>query len=246
MFVVIAALAVFAAPADSLRAGFQNPPLSARPHTWWHWMNGNVTKAGITADLEAMKEVGIGGAQMFTVDQGIPAGPAGYNSKLWRDLTAFAVSEADRLGIELCLHNCAGWSSSGGPWIQPADAMQVLGWSTRVVSGGHVDAALDPIRAPQVVARVDYAKDIAVYAIPGSQSLNPVDLGRTGVVRADGILPDLGEKSGVAKGSILNLTSQFKDGRLVADLPAGDWTILRLGSVPTGKDNHPAPPEGDG
>jgi len=44
---------------DPLAVGFQNPPLSARPHTWWHWMNGNVTAEGITADLEAMKEVGI-------------------------------------------------------------------------------------------------------------------------------------------------------------------------------------------
>ncbi len=64
--------------ADPLAASFTNPPLSARPQTWWHWMNGMVTKEGITADLEAMKQVGIGGAQMFTVDQGIPAGPAKY------------------------------------------------------------------------------------------------------------------------------------------------------------------------
>mgnify|MGYP003337955862 CR=1 FL=1 len=41
---------------------FKNPPNSAKPHTWWHWMNGNVTKEGITADLEAMARVGIGGA----------------------------------------------------------------------------------------------------------------------------------------------------------------------------------------
>jgi len=25
-------------------ARFVSPPSSARPHTWWHWMNGNVTK----------------------------------------------------------------------------------------------------------------------------------------------------------------------------------------------------------
>jgi hypothetical protein len=46
---------------------FITPPDSARPHTWWHWMNGNVTKEGITADLEAMAKVGIGGAQIFNV-----------------------------------------------------------------------------------------------------------------------------------------------------------------------------------
>src|SRR6185503_17676467 len=64
--------------ADSLGDGFSNPPDSAKPHTWWHWMNGNVTKEGITADLEAMKRVGIGGAQIFVVDEGIPAGKVSF------------------------------------------------------------------------------------------------------------------------------------------------------------------------
>ena len=233
---------------DPLAGQFRNPPLSARPHTWWHWMNGNVTKEGITADLEAMKAVGIGGAQMFTVDQGIPAGPAGYMGPLWRELTAHAVKEAHRLGLELCIHNCAGWSSSGGPWIQPADAMQVLGWSTQVVDGGSVSVALAPIKAPQVVAKVDFARDIAVFAIPGEPALSTTHsfLGRTGVIRQDGLMPDLENTPGVAKGQIINLTDKFQNGHLSAELPAGKWTILRLGHVPTGKDNHPAPPEGDG
>ncbi len=140
---------------DNLAAGFQNPPLSVRPHTWWHWMNGNVTKEGITADLKAMKQVGIGGAQMFTVDQGIPAGPAGYMGPKWRELTAFAVREAGRLGLELCIHNCAGWSSSGGPWIKPEHAMQVLAWSELKVTGPSTfSQALPAAKAPRVYAYV--------------------------------------------------------------------------------------------
>src|SRR6266851_1952397 len=97
--------------ADSLEAGFEHPPDSARPHTWWHWMDGNITREGITADLEAMKKAGIGGAQIFHVSQGIPPGPVGYNSPVWRQMVAHAVKEADRLGLEICIHNCAGWSS---------------------------------------------------------------------------------------------------------------------------------------
>ena len=50
---------------DSLERGFQNPPDSAKPRVWWHWMNGNITKEGIKADLEWMKRVGIGGFQNF-------------------------------------------------------------------------------------------------------------------------------------------------------------------------------------
>src|ERR1035437_5807100 len=74
------------ARAGSLEAGFQHPPDSARPQTWWHWMNGNVSREGITADLEAMKRVGIGGAQIFNVHCGIPAGPVKFMSPEWREL----------------------------------------------------------------------------------------------------------------------------------------------------------------
>src|SRR5436309_1865897 len=55
----VAALApARSAPRDELERGFADPPASARPHTWWHWINGNVTPEGITADLEAMQRVG--------------------------------------------------------------------------------------------------------------------------------------------------------------------------------------------
>src|SRR5689334_5230381 len=120
---------------DPLAAAFRNPPDSARPHTWWHWMDGNITREGITADLEAMKKAGVGGAHMFHVSQGIPPGPVGYNTPIWRSMVGWAVKEASRLGIELCIHNYTGWSSSGGPWIDPGHAMQVLAWSEKTIEG---------------------------------------------------------------------------------------------------------------
>ena len=243
---------------DALARAFRNPPASARPHTWWHWMDGNVTKEGITADLEAMAKVGIGGAQMFTVAQGIPKGPVDYMGPKWREMTTHAIKEAGRLGIELCLHNCAGWSSSGGPWVKPEHAMQVLAWSSTKVTGPkRFDEVLPPIKAPLVVAKVDYSRDIAVFAFPSPSegdieltgNQRNVWLGKTGVIRMDGLLPDLSPEPaalGPAKESIRNLTASFSNGRLSWEVPAGNWTILRLGHVPTGKNNHPAPPEGDG
>ena len=57
-------------PVDALAQGFQNPPDSAKPRTWWHWTNGNVTKDGITKDLEWMNRVGIGGLQLADVAAG--------------------------------------------------------------------------------------------------------------------------------------------------------------------------------
>ncbi len=55
----------------ALEKYFINPPLSARPWVFWMWMNGNITKAGITADLEAMKRMGIGGVINFNSAVGI-------------------------------------------------------------------------------------------------------------------------------------------------------------------------------
>lgn len=258
MFLTLIALAtsLVSAPvplADTLAQRFANPPASAKPHTWWHWMDGNVSKEGITADLEAMAKAGIGGAQMFTVAVGIPSGPVGYMSPEWRALTAHAVREAERVGIELCLHNCAGWSSSGGPWISPEHAMQVLAWSEETVSGpARFSKTLAVPKAPQVVRPVDYHKDIAVFAFRtpagGKAPEPPQFLGRTGVVRTDGLQPlPKAPTPSIPLDGLVDLTSKMDaSGHLEWDVPAGNWTILRMGHTPTGKDNHPSPPEGDG
>jgi len=123
------------AGAEDLEKGFVQPPDSARPQTWWHWMNGNITKEGITADLEAMARVGVGGAQIFNAGEGIPHGTIQFNSPEWVGMVKHAAKEAQRLGLELCIHNCAGWSSSGGPWNTPEHGMKVVVTSEKQVKG---------------------------------------------------------------------------------------------------------------
>ncbi|MGA2246961.1 MAG: glycosyl hydrolase [Verrucomicrobiota bacterium] len=118
-----------------LTTGFLNAPDSAKPLTWWHWMNGNVTKEGITADLEAMKQIGLGGATVVNVDCDIPRGNVPFMSPAWREELKFAVQEAHRLGLKLGVENCAGWSSSGGPWNTVTNAMQRLTSSEITVAG---------------------------------------------------------------------------------------------------------------
>jgi hypothetical protein len=155
-------LTASAAPADSLETGFLNPPDSARPQTWWHWMNGNITKEGITADLEAMKQIGLGGATIVNVDCGIPRGPVAFMSPEWREDFKFAAQEANRLGLELCVENCAGWSSSGGPWNTVTNAMQRVTTSeARVTGPANFSAAL-----PQPPTTLGFYRDIAVLAFP--------------------------------------------------------------------------------
>src|SRR5262245_30848328 len=108
-----------AADGDALLDRFRTPGPEARPHSWWHWMNGNVTADGITRDLEALARVGVGGVHMFDVGCGLPQGPARTLGPEWTAMIRHAAAECGRLGLSLTLHNCPGWSSSGGPWITP-------------------------------------------------------------------------------------------------------------------------------
>src|SRR3954470_16724526 len=121
--------------ADSLEQGFISPPDEAKPRTWWHWVNGNISKEGITADLEAMKRVGVGGAQILNVAPGNPPGPVKFDSPQWWELMRHAARECDRLGLELTIADCAGWSESGGTWVTPEQSMQKIVTSETRVKG---------------------------------------------------------------------------------------------------------------
>ena len=135
---VLACGAFGAVPVDPLEAGFRDPPASARPITFWHWMNGCVTKEGITADLESYKRVGLAGTEQFLVGgtEAVLDDPsvAVLNDK-WQELFRFAVSESARLGLEFGTHNSPGWSSSGFPTVPVEDSMQklVFGEAVQVV-----------------------------------------------------------------------------------------------------------------
>ena len=372
-----------ARPADLLEEGFDSPPDSARPQTWWHWMNGNVTKEGITADLEAMKQIGLGGAEIFNADCGIPPGPVKFNSPEWHEMFIHAVHEADRLGLQLEAHNCAGWSSSGGPWNVASNGMMHVVTSEMTVTGpthfsgavpappqllgyyqdiavlafhtldGESAAALAPkvttsaasvdgaplvngensttVRLPRPAANhpqfiqlefsnpftartiqltpgtglsaahgvfeassdgTDFhncgaftlphrptrpmifslgddavtarfyrivfnslgsdAKEIALRGIAFSPRLrienyDTKDGDTGGFVNA--MSPDdrLAEGFGLQRSKTIDVTAKLDaNGNLNWDVPPGDWTILRVGFTPSGRENHPAPPEGTG
>ncbi|MGA2683829.1 MAG: glycosyl hydrolase [Verrucomicrobiota bacterium] len=243
------------ARADSIEDGFRHPPDSAKPQIWWHWMNGNITREGITADLESMKRVGIGGATIVNVDCDIPPGPVKFMSPEWRAMMRYAAQEANRLGLELCLENCAGWSSSGGPWNTPEHAMQRVTTSELKVKGPMHFSAVLP--APPVT--LGFYRDIAALAFRTPKG--------EAVAGEPAAIEDLDAKSGangqfvlsspaadhaaadqvVPRTNIVDLTDEMHtDGHLEWDVPAGDWTIVRLGHTPTGVENHPAPVEGTG
>src|SRR5579871_2376581 len=100
LFIVTPVLGAALSSLPDLEQSFVHPADSARPWVYWFWMDGNVTRTGITADLEAMQRVGIGGVLLMDVTQGLPPGPVRFNSSEWRTLFKHAVAEAGRLGLE--------------------------------------------------------------------------------------------------------------------------------------------------
>jgi hypothetical protein len=122
----------------SMEMDFQNPPEAAKPRVWWHWMSGNVSKEGITADLEWMHRVGIGGMQMFDGDLGVARyieKPVIWMTPEWKDAFHHAGAEAERLGLEMSMAASGGWSETAGPWVKPEAAMKKVVWSETHLRG---------------------------------------------------------------------------------------------------------------
>ena len=251
-YALIALLALFALGCavpkpDELAQGFVKPPDSARPWVYWFWLNSNITREGITADLEAMKRVGIGGVLIMEVDQGSPVGPAAFMGDEWRGLFKFAVAEAGRLGLEVNMNDDAGWNGSGGPWITPEQSMQKVVWTETEVKGpAHFEGKL---AQPETVR--GFYRDIAVQAFPTTGDFRIPDIKGKALYERRDVAPaaetELPVKMTIPPGRIVDLSAKMGvDGSFAWDVPAGKWTILRFGHTSTGVENAPAPMSGRG
>jgi len=143
------------------------PLLSQAPVTgcYWEWMNGNISKEGITKDLEYMKAAGIESAFIFDTWIGVERGPVDYASPQWVEMVRFACQEARRLGIMLGLHNAPGYTATGGPWIRPEESMKQLTWS--------VSSRRNP---PVPVHKMGFYRDIRTFRTTAADQM--LDLSR--------------------------------------------------------------------
>jgi len=230
---------------SALETGWRNPPTEARLRAYWWWLNGNVTKASITHDLEEMKAKGFGGAVI--IDAGgaaqegndkVPHGPT-FFTPAWRELYQHALREAGRLGLEMSLNIQSGWNL-GGPVVTPEDAAKKYVWSELKVFGG----AHSQIQLPSPPAREKFYRDIAVVAYrlksaphPPLQnwkqkalqeSLTPFSSPDSSPLFAE--LPATPGEQDANAADVVDLTGKLAtDGRLTWDVPAGDWQVLRFG-----------------
>ncbi|MBN2505866.1 MAG: hypothetical protein JXQ71_04145 [Verrucomicrobia bacterium] len=263
-----------AAAENDLAESFREPPDAARPGAYWYFMDGNLSREGMTRDLQAMKAAGMGHVVFLEVNVGVPRGPVDFLSEQWQDLFVHAVREAERLGIEIILGSGPGWAGSGGPWVKPEQSMQHLVASPIEVKGpGPLTNTLPvppprrpffgdvpkPLRAPWET----FHRDVAVLAFPTPAS--------------PATLPDIDEKALVyrapfssqpnvkarldapaefpadAPGStipldrVIDLTQRLKpDGTVDWQIPDGTWTVLRFVSRNNGASTRPAPDPGVG
>ncbi len=151
---------------------FKNPPQSSKVHTWWHWVQGSISKDGITKDLESMKTQGIAQATILNIglidNKKYSVPQVKFGTDAWYELFKWALTEAKRLGLSIGAHNCDGWSSSGGPWITPEKSMKMFTWANTNVEGGKTVS----MQLERPFGRDNFYKDVAVVAFPSSTEKN--------------------------------------------------------------------------
>lgn len=226
-----------------IRKNYINPPADSRPHVLWQWMGGMVSREGITKDLEAMAEQGIRGTMIMVMSDQQPwpyvfsyrdyPGKVKVLSDEWFDLMNFAIGESDRLGLEVRVFACTGWSHTGGPWVSAEKSLKRLSYSKTNIEGpvafdGMLEKA--PIPPPH-------------YAIPAWNKDNQrkPDLGtyyKDMIVMA---LPIANPGEVIDPDKIVLLTDKVDtNGRLTWNVPEGKWEIWRMALVTANSLNHPA------
>ncbi|UMB54112.1 hypothetical protein MKD41_01220 [Lutibacter sp. A64] len=123
---------------ENLKEGFSTPADTNTVWCYWYWINDDISKDGITKDLEAMKKAGIGGALIGNINPAHKDGKVPMLSEDWWSHMVHAVVEGKRIGVDIGIFNCPGWSQSGGPWVDYTKAMRYLTYSETKVEGNQL------------------------------------------------------------------------------------------------------------
>ena len=102
-------------------------------------MNGNITKDGIRKDIEWFKRIGLGGFHVFDASFSTPQVVEKrlvYMTEPWQDAFRYAIDLADSLGLDVTIPSSPGFSSTGGPWVKPSEAMKKVVWREMMIEGG--------------------------------------------------------------------------------------------------------------
>ena len=186
-------------------AAFVNPPLEARPGAYWCWLNGYVDHVQMTREMEEAKALGMRGFEIWDVGVirpvgMVPKGPAFLGEASLKTIK-HAMNEAKRLGLELNMIAASSWNA-GGAWVKKSDGSKRIASTAVDVTGPTRFHDLLPVPCDSNT----YYFDISVMAVPQSKDKKLVSL--------------------IAE---IDLTGRMDaKGRLLWDVPEGNWTILRF------------------
>ena len=119
-----------------IKSDFTTPTDQNTLWCYWYWIGDDISKDGITKDLLAMKEAGIGGALIGNINPDEKDGKVPMLSEEWWSHMVHAINEGKRIGVDIGVFNCPGWSQSGGPWIKADKAMRYITYSEVKIDGG--------------------------------------------------------------------------------------------------------------
>ncbi len=131
-----------------------------RTKVWWFHGETESTRRGVTMDLEAFRNAGVGGVVYYDQVHGDGAGASEVFSEDWWDIVKYSASEAHRLGLTWEGHLSNGFVG-GGPWITPEMSMKFIVATECDVKG---DGSLQHINLPAPEAQ--WHEDVALLAIP--------------------------------------------------------------------------------
>ena len=217
---------------ETLKESFKNPPKETYPNVYWWWMNGYVDTVRLKSELQAMKNAGIAGVDIFDIglrpidnpNNMVPAGPPFMGEESLQYIRC-AIQEAGKLGLDVRMSVSSSWNA-GGSWIKPGNAAKSIYQSAKVSAQGpkslkiHLpfpEIGTDDNGNPRQIEYTSagkpvYYDEVAVLAIPAGISKIDTSI----IIDVSGFFD--------AEKEMLNW-----------DVPPGEWEIYRYVCANSGK-----------
>jgi len=207
------------ATVKALKAGWDKPSRTYKPHTRWWWPGNALTKADITWQLEQMAAQGIGGVEIMNTWKIYEKGNIEYLTPEFMELVRHAVAEAKRLDLEVAITFSPGWGF-GGSWVPKEDQSKVLCVASKDLEGG-----------------TRYSGALPLPDLEGVRHAEPPNLRQPGTVVAvvAGRITEHGQLDG---SSLTVLTTQLEpaEAALEWDVPPGQWRLMTFWLEFTGQE----------
>ncbi len=225
---------LFSASCTSSDAGGPKPEWPqvsnvTKPWTRWWWHGSAVDQAGLTANMEDLRQAGFGGVEITPIYgvKGYEKQSIVFESPEWMKMLAFTIQEGKRLDLGIDLSNASGWPF-GGQWVQADDACKDVHFKKYALEGGkRLSEKIEFVQEPYVraVGHKVAIEDIK-FPISSNQNLQKLALDQ---VRFKKPLPLQALVAYSNSGQVTDLTDRVKaDGTLDWQAPAGDWNLYAV------------------